>query len=642
VGIVENTMRPRHRLCTTIAALLVLFTIRLAAGQSNQEWIALKTKCGLSPSLLYNDWAKSGSPCPAANATKTGPTTLNPALENAAQTLGYAVGQWLGNALFGSGNTATNAADSADTAAQQQRVLAAQQLNDSGIYLLKQKNYAAAINTFNQALAQTPGDANILHNLEEAKQRQKNAAVAGKTSGALGELLGTAPSGVLNSAGPLNLVNLDSDPNSMNLRDSARTSPGSLQGQIDGVFASDIPASAGLTPQVIHPQAADIEQIFQPQQSAPSPSQMGAEQKQLDDIFKDSGGTADSAALARQANIGQKAVAARSDEDASSLSRQGFDTAAPTVTVTQTKTTQAQGAVALATTSSSVVDLSQSKQPLVPENLKTPQIPSNAVPEGARLPISAMKPTRSDGFAASGAPVFDCVGDRAAISRLAVGLPTQDEAIRRTEAAMAAAKADGDEPRRQAMFAAVLTLLSSATTVSNWAETVIAKEESLKSAGISADAAAQFKFLQRSKKILEVSNTLVDLTANARRSYEAGKVFGNAVLVQKTATTLIDEIEATRKLLVDSGLKDKAFEEGAAKIALIGFGPVGGPTVAALVHTIASGIDLYINSQQAWNSAREAEQADQDLTSMRYQQMLVRSRIYELQQEVAVGCSVTR
>ena len=77
--------------------------------------------------------------------------------------------------------------------AQQQRTLAAQQLNNSGLYLLKQKNYASAINEFQKALANAPNDANILHNLALAKQQLKDGAVARQTSGALGQFLGNAP-----------------------------------------------------------------------------------------------------------------------------------------------------------------------------------------------------------------------------------------------------------------------------------------------------------------------------------------------------------------------------------------------------------------------------------------------------------------
>ncbi|HUZ03927.1 MAG TPA: hypothetical protein VMU62_01120 [Acidobacteriaceae bacterium] len=71
-----------------------------------------------------------------------------------------------------------------------QRALAAQQLNNSGIYLLKQKNYDGAINEFQQALAQAPNDANILKNLQFAQQLKKNAALAGQNSSTLGTVLG--------------------------------------------------------------------------------------------------------------------------------------------------------------------------------------------------------------------------------------------------------------------------------------------------------------------------------------------------------------------------------------------------------------------------------------------------------------------
>jgi hypothetical protein len=301
------------------------------------------------------------------------------------------------------------------------------------------------------------------------------------------------------------------------------TDPKSLESQLDGVLTNNAAASSPSDPQVLRPETQAIDQVFQPPQPTPSASQVVTEQKELEDIFNSPGSTADSAALAQQGNIGQKAVAARSDEDASSLSRQGFDTAAPKVPVTQT---QAQGTVAPPTTSSSVVDLSQSKQPLVPENLKTPQIAVNDAPEAAKLPITVLRSAGSGGFAAPGAPIFDCEGDRAIVDRLAAGLSAQEEAIRRTAAAMAAAKADGDEPRKQAMLAAVSTLLSSATTASNWAETVIANVGALKAAGISADA-SQFKFIEHMKKILEASNTLVELAATAPKTYEAGYVFGS-------------------------------------------------------------------------------------------------------------------
>lgn len=554
----------------------------------------------------------------------------------------------LGNALLAP--TTTNPAQQQQQEEQRQLNLAAQQLNNSGLYLFKQKNYAGAVNEFQQALADAPNDPDILHNLALATQQLKNVGVAKQTSGALSLFLGKAPaktgtfdfdllthSSIANpNASALSLVNLF-DAGVVDLRGTTSASPESLKSQLDGVLASYAPASAPPDPRVVLAQVQDIDQILQPTQATTARSQMDTQQKQLEDIFTASGGT-DSAALVQQARLGQMATAANSNEDASGLAKQGFDTAAPKVVVTQTTATQA-ATVAPPQNSLNAVDLSQSKQPLVPRNLKSPPIASSGGPEVASLPITVMRQSGSGGLAAPGAPIFDCEGDRATISRMMAGLPAQEEAIRRTEEAMKAAKAEGDKARTKATLAAVMTLLSSATTVSNWAETVIAKVEGLKAAGISGDAAAQFKFLQHMKKILDTSNKLVRAAANASESGEASHAGGNAVLVEETARNLQEEIEATKDFLGDSKHRDQQLEELAGKVALYGFGPIGGLTGEALVHTIASALDLIVSGTQTWNSAGEAEQAERNLTVMRYQQMLVRARAYELQQEVAAGCS---
>jgi hypothetical protein len=158
---------------------------------------------------------------------------------------GYMIGQGLHQLLFG-------APPPPPDPAQQQRELAARQLNNSGIYLFRQKNYIGAINEFQKALAVTPNDGNILHNLALAKQKLKDIAVAGQTSTALGQLLETAPG----SAGPvnsnqtrpasgngsaLNLVNLDSDPNVVDLRGTTKTyvDPATLKNSQDTVQSLD-------------------------------------------------------------------------------------------------------------------------------------------------------------------------------------------------------------------------------------------------------------------------------------------------------------------------------------------------------------------------------------------------------------------
>jgi tetratricopeptide (TPR) repeat protein len=186
----------------------------------------------------------------AAPASPAAPTSLSEALTPAVQSLGNAIGQQIGQqigkAIFGDPAAAAaaqqrNLAAQQDALAAQQRALAAQQLYNSGIYLLKQKNYIGAINEFQQALAINPNDANIVRNLASAKQQLKDTAVAAKTSGALGQFLGDAPpatAGIFGdqlthssvaslNASALSLVNLDA--NVVDLRGTTSMSPTSLK-----------------------------------------------------------------------------------------------------------------------------------------------------------------------------------------------------------------------------------------------------------------------------------------------------------------------------------------------------------------------------------------------------------------------------
>jgi hypothetical protein len=287
---------------------IALATCQLAMAQEPQWWTNQKKACGLSSSLDYNSWAKSGSPCSAGTAAPAGPTPQ--------QQMGLALGEaampYLQQAVHDLFWGTTAKQPQPPDPAQQQRELAAQQLNNSGIFLLKQKNYVGAINEFQQALAITPNDPNVLHNLAIAKQQIKDAAVAGQTSGELGQLLGNAPanrglfgfdqltlSSVKNpNVSALSLVNLDSDAKVVDLRGTTKTSvdPGLLKDQLDGVLANKAltsvpPASYVVLPQdrdmdllfqaapptpvgshVVLPQDRDMELLFQPPQSTPSQS----------------------------------------------------------------------------------------------------------------------------------------------------------------------------------------------------------------------------------------------------------------------------------------------------------------------------------------------------------------------------------
>jgi tetratricopeptide (TPR) repeat protein len=228
----------------------------------------------------------------------------------------------LGNALF-----APKTTNPVQPEAQQQANLAAQQLNNSGLYLFGQRNYAGAINEFQKALAQSPNDASIINNLALAKQQlgiqQLNLKMATQTSGALAQLLGEAPhttglfgdqlphSPVIDqNASPLSLVNLGSDPEVVDLHGATGISvdPESLKTQLDGVLANPTLPTAPPDPRAEMPQVEDIDLLFEPPQAVsqfPGPRRpanspklvnpmMDAEERaQVEAIFAQPGGLDD-------------------------------------------------------------------------------------------------------------------------------------------------------------------------------------------------------------------------------------------------------------------------------------------------------------------------------------------------------------
>jgi tetratricopeptide (TPR) repeat protein len=303
--------------------LLSTWVASAAFGQSNQEWIAYKQKCNIAPGMAYNDWVAAGSQCNSGSTTSGtgtavgGLTGQQQMAMQAAQLGGYMIGQGLHNILFGQPRPVTAPLDPA----AQQRALAVEQLNNSGIYLLRKNDYAGAINEFQQALNQSPNNANILFNLQLAREGQKNAANAAKTSNALGNLLGTpqgiasdSPSGVRN---PLNLVNLDSsvvdfrgmghnssanpnssflntvitgsDSNTVDLGNAHKNyvDPKLLEGQINSVLRHPVSAAAQMPPQ------EQINKLFQspqpPSGSAVHEADLGHQTKtKVQEIFSNS------------------------------------------------------------------------------------------------------------------------------------------------------------------------------------------------------------------------------------------------------------------------------------------------------------------------------------------------------------------
>src|ERR1019366_10190244 len=86
----------RSRVATLCALALAASS---SIAQSNQEWMAIKAKCGLSSSLVYNDWVAQGAPC---NSTASANTTSVPALPTTQPQTAMAIGQ-LGANMIGQG-----------------------------------------------------------------------------------------------------------------------------------------------------------------------------------------------------------------------------------------------------------------------------------------------------------------------------------------------------------------------------------------------------------------------------------------------------------------------------------------------------------------------------------------------------------
>ncbi len=314
--------------CLAAIGLVVACASQLAAGQSNQEWIAIKQKCGILAGTAYNEWVAAGSKCNSRSSTSG-------AGSGSAEQLGTTLGNAAGDALLkGVHNLLQGTArrlPPVPDPERQRREVAAQQLNNSGVYLLqcvpsnhagpshacKRRDSAGAINEFQKALQWTPNDATILSNLQYARRVQKaeqTADLLGKQRGDetppfdlskfpyvppspnvfnqvnldpnvvdfrgmfRNSLPGTASSYLpAANANALNAVLTGSDPGVVDLRDATTRSvdPKSLQTEINGIFGHPVPAVESPNPMGSRPQGntekqtkVEINDLF----SKPDPS----------------------------------------------------------------------------------------------------------------------------------------------------------------------------------------------------------------------------------------------------------------------------------------------------------------------------------------------------------------------------------
>jgi len=176
------------------ACLCVLGGLSFAAGahaQSAAEWNQMKAQCGLPSGTIYNDWVAQGAPCSSGSASSPAANPVANAQQQMAAQVTIAGAQMLGQALhealFGK----------PETEEQRQARIAAQQLNNTGVWYLRKNDYANAIVEFQKALERLPNDSTIRANLTLARRLQeqasRNGAAAGQNSDALSNVLGAAP-----------------------------------------------------------------------------------------------------------------------------------------------------------------------------------------------------------------------------------------------------------------------------------------------------------------------------------------------------------------------------------------------------------------------------------------------------------------
>lgn len=182
---------PRRLAALIFTGCLVIFGNLAAASrtsaQSAAEWNQIKAKCGLPAGTIYNTWVEQGAPCNQGSSASAAANAQQQLAMQATMAGAKIIGEELHEALFGK----------PESPEQQQLRIAAKQLNNSGVWYMRQNDYANAIVEFQKALQKTPHDATILGNLTLARrlleQTSRNSAAATQNSDALGNVLGSVP-----------------------------------------------------------------------------------------------------------------------------------------------------------------------------------------------------------------------------------------------------------------------------------------------------------------------------------------------------------------------------------------------------------------------------------------------------------------
>jgi len=262
----------RFLICAFFLAPLSLSLAGVISAQSAAEWSQIKSKCGLPAGTIYNTWVAQGAPCNQGSSASNALASQQQQLASqVALTGGKMIGEGLHDLLFGK----------PETPEHQQLRIAAQQLNNSGVWYLRHNDYPNAITEFRKALEKTPNDPTIIANLTYARRRleesSRNNAFAGQNSDALGNVLQSIPetSRPPSWDRPQNLssnIDVNFTSNTVNLQNAAKTS-------VDPAFLKKDDPSSG------HPLQSkeDLNKAFDKAIQPAAPAQ--TDRQQLDSEF---------------------------------------------------------------------------------------------------------------------------------------------------------------------------------------------------------------------------------------------------------------------------------------------------------------------------------------------------------------------
>jgi hypothetical protein len=317
-----------------------------------------------------------------------------------------------------------------------------------------------------------------------------------------------------------------------------------------------------------------------------------------------------------------RTAAAASDEAASGIARTGFDTAgapeqpltvklsgmdttAPAVSGGATnQPTSSMGAPANPggnlTAGSSVVDLSH----LNPGKPAT--VDANALQENKPAP--------------NGSRYVNCEWTRTTRDQLAGGLPVQEDAIRRTETQLEAARKGVEEANAERKK---VLREGAADEVEEYAKEVLTSVDKLR---IEIEA---LQGLDKAKRdlIIRTVNTLV---FEGKSLYKAGNAGVESAGMQEQVNTVNRQVEVLYKIMMEGGIAEKVGEKGAEEL--------GGPLGALAFRGAKVSIDLSVAVGSGIISQNEELTAQENLETMKSQYQHIEDKITELNTDLNELC----